>query len=287
MNNSFKATNEQVNQIKEHYKDYQIENDNPMFLFKAKTNNFSVFIYNNNTVLFQGKDASNEYIKWYMSEDEEVIDHVGSDEVGVGDYFGPIVVTASLVKKEDYEYLKFVGVRDSKQLSDKDILEIAPMIIPKIKSVTFVLSNNKYNEIHTDKDFNLNKIKAYLHNFVLYKLVHKEKFDGKIIIDQFCSEDLYYSYLRDYKTNDIQTNIYFTIKAENKYLAVACSSIIARYTFLKEIEKLEQEIGYKIPLGASSEVDKLGKRIVDEKGIGFLKNYVKFHFKNTEKILEM
>ena len=115
MNNSFKATNEQVNQIKEHYKDYQIENDNPMFLFKAKTNNFSVFIYNNNTVLFQGKDASNEYIKWYMSEDEDVIDHVGSDEVGVGDYFGPIVVTASLVKKEDYERAMFLVHRNTEE----------------------------------------------------------------------------------------------------------------------------------------------------------------------------
>ena len=58
MSNSFKATDEQVIQIKEHYKDYQIENDNQMFLFKAKTNTFNVFIYNNNTVLFQGKDAN-------------------------------------------------------------------------------------------------------------------------------------------------------------------------------------------------------------------------------------
>lgn len=287
MSNSFKATDEQVIQIKEHYKDYQIENDNQMFLFKAKTNTFNVFIYNNNTVLFQGKDANNELTKWYTPEDLEVIDHVGSDEVGVGDYFGPIVVTASLVKKEDYEYLKFIGVKDSKQLTDKDILEIAPMIIAKIKSVTFVLSNSKYNEIHSEKDFNLNKIKAYLHNFVLYKLVHKEKFEGKIIIDQFCSEDLYYSYLRDYKTKDIQTNIFFTIKAENKYLAVACSSIIARYTFLKEMEKIEQEIGCKIPLGAGSEVDKVGKKILKEKGSRFLKKYVKYHYKNTEKIMEM
>ena len=100
MNNSFKATDEQVYQIKEHYKDYQLENDNPMFLFKAKAETFNVSIYNNNTVLFQGKDANNEYLKWYTPEDFEVIDHVGSDEVGVGDYFGPIVVTASLVKKD-------------------------------------------------------------------------------------------------------------------------------------------------------------------------------------------
>ena len=32
------------------------------------------------------------------------------------------------------------------------------------------------------------------------------------------------------------------------------------------MEKIEQEIGCKIPLGAGSEVDKVGKKILKEKG---------------------
>ena len=77
------------------------------------------------------------------------------------------------------------------------------------------------------------------------------------------------------------------MKAENKYIAVACASIVARETFLKEIDKMSEELGYKIILGASNKVDELAKKILDEKGMDYLKQYIKFHFKNTQKILEM
>ncbi len=42
---------------------------------------------------------------------------IGSDEVGTGDYFGPIVVTAAYVKKEDIKYLESLGVKDSKKIN--------------------------------------------------------------------------------------------------------------------------------------------------------------------------
>ena len=105
-------------------------------------------------------------------------------------------------------------------------------------------------------------------------------------MDQFCSEDLYYNYLRDYKNENIVKNITFKTKAESKYLAVACASIVARDIFINEIEKLKEETGYNILLGADSKVDDLARKIYEEKGLDFLKNIVKFHFKNTEKILK-
>lgn len=285
MSNSFKSNINQVSSIVKYYNDIQCEIDDLNIMFKGKTEDFSVLIYSNYTVLFQGKKAHDEYLKWVKEENvEEFIDHVGSDEVGCGDYFGPIVVCATLIKKEDYGFLKEIGVKDSKQLNDNEIKRIASKIKDKIKSVTFTLSNEKYNQLYKTSNYNMNKIKAYLHNYVLYKIVNKNKFNGKIIVDQFCSEELYYNYLRDYKSNDIQTNISFTTKAENKYLAVACASIIARDTFLNEIEKISNETGYNILLGASNEVDKLAKKILDEKGLEYLSKYVKLNFKNTEKI---
>ena len=285
MSNSFKSYINQVSSIVKYYNDIQCEIDDLNIMFKGKTEDFSVLIYSNYTVLFQGKKAHDEYLKWVKEENiEEVIDHVGSDEVGCGDYFGPIVVCATLIKKEDYEFLKEIGVKDSKQLNDNEIKKIASKIKDKIKSATFILSNEKYNQLYKTNNYNMNKIKAYLHNYVLYKIVNKNKFNGKIVVDQFCSEELYYNYLRDYKSNDVQTNISFTTKAENKYLAVACASIIARDTFLNEIEKISKETGYNILLGASNEVDKLAKKILEEKGFEYLSKYVKLNFKNTEKI---
>lgn len=300
MANSFKADISTIEKIIEYYKDLQDETVNTNIYFKASCKQFSVIIYSNNTVLFQGKNAKDELARWTVLDDEQLsinleyeeviddeVDHIGSDEVGCGDYFGPVVVTSCFVKKENYHYLVDIGVKDSKKLSDEKVRELAKLIKDKVQSATFVLTNKKYNEIHSNNVYNLNKIKAYLHNFVLHKLTSKLDFKGRVVIDKFCEENKYFNYLKDYKTKDIQKDITFTIKAESKYIAVACASIIARDTFLNEIDKIKQETGYNIILGASSEVDKLAKQILDEKGMDYLSNYVKLHFKNTEKIKQM
>ena len=300
MANSFKADISTIEKIIEYYKYLQVETSNINVYFKASCKQFSVTIYSNNTVLFQGKEADTELKRWTVLEYEQPtldleyeeiiddeVDHIGSDEVGCGDYFGPVVVTSCYVSKENYHYLVDIGVKDSKKLTDEKVKELAKLIKDKVQSVTFILTNKKYNEIHNNSAYNLNKIKAYLHNFVLYKLRNKINFDGKIVVDQFCEENTYFNYLKDYKTKDIQTGITFTTKAESKYIAVACASIIARDTFLNEIEKIKEETGYNILLGANSEVDKLAKKILDEKGMDYLSNYVKLHFKNTDKIKQM
>ena len=301
MSNSIKLNDYQLNQVVNYYKEYAEPTDNDSILFRAKSKDFSIIIYKNLTCLFQGKNAQEELNKWKANEviqidlfkDEIELevnsnqDHIGSDEVGCGDYFGPVVVAASFVKEIDIQYLKDIGIKDSKQLTDTDIIKLAPLIKEKVKTITFVLSNKKYNELQEKGNYNLNKIKAYLHNFVLSKISKETSFDKLIVVDQFCSEELYYKYLLDYKSNDILRNIHFETKAENKYLAVACASIVARETFLKEIDKMNEELGYKIILGASSKVDELAKKILDEKGMDYLKQFVKYHFKNTQKILEM
>lgn len=302
MANSFKANQETIAKIIEYYRYLQDENisNNTSIYFKASCKDFTVLIYSTGTVLFQGKKAKEELKRWTILDEEQLsfdleyeqtiddeVDHIGSDEVGCGDYFGPIVVTSAYVKKENYHYLVDIGVKDSKKLTDEKIKELANLIKDKVTSVTFVLSNEKYNEIYGNNSYNLNKVKAYLHNFVLYKLTSKLDFKGQVIIDQFCEKNTYFNYLKDYKNDEIQKDITFTTKAESKYIAVACASILARNRFIEEIEKIRNETGYDIPLGAGEHVDQIAKQILDEKGIDFLRKYVKLHFKNTEKIKEM
>lgn len=284
MTSSFKISLEKLEEIKEYYKDYQIENNNDLVLYQFKYNNCNIMVYKSLSVVINGKDTLEEVKKW-KENSYKIIEHIGSDEVGCGDFFGPVVVSSAYVKEEDFELLESLGVNDSKKISDKTILQIAPIIIEKIKTVTFTLTINKYNEL-VAKGYNLNKIKAYLHNFVLEKIVSKNNFEGLIVVDQFCEERLYYQYLLDYKTKNIQKDIFFTTKAESQYLAVACASIVARYTFLKEIEKLSQELGYLIPLGAGKEVNEFAIKIAKEKGLDSLKKYSKHHFKNTNIVLE-
>ena len=130
----------------------------------------------------------------------------------------------------------------------------------------------------------MNKIKAILHNRVLYQLVNEEKpkYDY-IIVDEFAREQRYYYYLNDQKV--VQRGITFITKAEDKNMAVACGSIISRYIFLKEFDKMCDEIHIPLPKGAGKDVDKMGEEVVEKYGEEKLKEIAKLNFKNTERIL--
>ena len=207
---------------------------------------------------------------------------IGSDEVGTGDYFLPIVVTACFMDKVNIKFLESLKVHDSKKLTDKKILSIAPLIMKKIPYESIILSNKEYNE-WVNKGINMNKVKAIMHNKMLFKMKSKGFNYDKIIVDQFCLPGVYYNYLREVK--DKVTGITFMTKAEDKNLSVACASIISRYIFLKEQEKLEKSLGILIPKGAGIKVDEIGKELVKSKGKDVLNEISKISFKNTNRIL--
>ena len=291
----------------EFYEDKKRSKTPPYAIFQAEDNDTIITLYESGKAMFQGLSADIEASMWEMinndssnledffdeprkkekEEDREIpfnINSIGSDEVGTGDYFGPIVVSASYVSTDDIEFLTNLGVKDSKKLSDEKILEIVPKIVKRIKYKTIILSNKEYNKYHNE-DMNMNKIKAILHNKVLYNLTHENdiKYDY-IVVDQFESPKSYYNHLND--TDKIVKNITFITKAEDKCLSVACSSLISRYIFIKEIDKLGEKYGIFIPKGASSYVDDIAIKLVSKYGKNVLNDIAKLNFSNTKRILE-
>ena len=184
---------------------------------------------------------------------------IGSDEVGTGDYFGPIVVTAAYVAKENIPFLEELGVKDSKKLNDEKILEIVPKLIKKIPYYSIVLSNEKYN-LHRNEDINMNKMKAILHNQALAHLINEQTNIDYVVVDQFAKPYVYYNYLKD--AGNVVRNITFMTKAEDKCLSVACASLISRFIFLKEFRKLEDKVDAFLPKGAGEKVDEVALRLV-------------------------
>lgn len=282
-------------------------------IFQADEADTVVTLYTSNKVVFQGRSADidaamwkemeqhlnpNKKIELSNSEDKKKKDKldkqekfdpkvyysnsIGSDEVGTGDYFGPIVVAATYVAKENIPFLEELGVKDSKKLTDDKILEIVPKIIKKIPYECFIVNNKEYNEKYTS-DMNMNKIKAILHNKVLLKMSSKYQADY-IVVDQFAQPYVYYHYLKD--TNYLK-GITFMTKAEDKCLSVACASLISRYIFLKEFDKLGDSIDMFLLKGASNKVDEQGIKIVNQYGFDKLKEIAKLNFKNTERIKEL
>ena len=258
----------------DYYHSFEIEPTTPHIKYLFKTDLFTVTVYHNHKVLFQGEQGIQEYNEWakitgtpqeipkainqtaYMNEYYKS-NVIGSDEVGTGDYFGPVVVTAAFVGPKNYPFLKTYNIQDSKNISDDIILRIAPELIKEIPHHTLILNNIKFNDL-TKKGYNLNKIKAYLHNHALKKLTQKINHYDSIIVDQFCSEKNYYIYLED---QEVIANTNLIEKAESIHQSVAVAAIIARYTFLKEMDKLSEEIKIILPKGAGPQVDAIGKLI--------------------------
>ncbi|MGI6377647.1 MAG: ribonuclease HIII [Bacilli bacterium] len=285
---SWAIDEEILTKIKSFYADNQVENPNEYVIFMAKVKGCSITIYHSLQAVFQGKNAQSEAeifgydptVKWLYSSD-----HAGSDEVGTGDYFGPIVVVASYVKEENLEELNRLGIRDSKKLSDDFILTVGPKLIRKYPYSLMVLDNEKYNSL-IKKGWNMNSLKAALHNQALHLLRKKVK-DEEIpyfVVDQFTPAKNYYKYLEGQK--NIVNDIKFTTKGESKSPAVALASILARYVFLKKMEELAAYTGYVLPLGANEKVNQIIDRIVKEKGEAFLGKIAKINFKNTKKYQE-
>lgn len=296
----------------EFFREFKREKTPPYAVFQADDADCVVTLYESGKAVFQGISADISARMWVErekhlnplkqvettnSEKKEKKDKkdiyvdpkiyhsssIGSDEVGTGDYFGPIVVTATYVDKENIPWLEELGVKDSKKLTDDKILEIVPQIIKKIPYETLVFSNKEYNEKY-NSDINMNKIKAILHNKVLSKLTNKYNHDY-IIVDEFAKKYVYYSYLK--LVPNVVRNITFLTKGEDKHLSVACASLISRYIFIKEFDKLGEMVDEFLPKGASDKVDLIGLKIVKKFGFNKLKEIAKLSFKNTDKIKQL
>ena len=288
----FKVSPNLKNEIIEFYQDRALSNKPPYSEFQVKDIDCVTTLYESGKIMFQGigadieasywiererilnkRNVSSEIAKDLKKKDEKAKDlkdnrfkfvsTFGSVEVGTVDYFVPIVVTASYVDIKNKFKLEELGIKDSKKLTDEKILSIAPTLISLIPHTTFILNPKEYNEKGIT---NMNKVKAILHNKVLYSLINKDTYDYKyIVVDQFALPVKYFEHINNVPNK--VTNITLTTHAEDKCLSVAVSSIISRYIFLKEMDKLSDELSMPFLKGAGENVDKQGLDIVKKYGL--------------------
>lgn len=274
-------------------------------VFTAKIDGCVITAYKSGKVLFQGKNADAEVRKWESKGQKQGVKKttsqakthpfsppenisglsiIGSDEVGTGDYFGPITVSAAYVRKDQLDQLKQIGVKDSKHLNDNQIVQIAKEIRSLITYSLLILPNEKYNDLQ-QSGMSQGKMKALLHNQAINHVLEKikpEEPDG-FLIDQFVQPDIYFNHIRGKKMKMNKDRAFFATKAEGIHLSVAAASIIARYAFVKEFEKLSEAVGFTIPKGAGAQVDKAAAKLIQAEGMDSINQFAKVHFANTEK----
>src|SRR5699024_11687620 len=75
--------------------------------------------------------------------------HIGSDESGTGDYFGPVTAAAVYVPDTLIPVLKKMGIQDSKAIKDETIERLAHELMDvQINYYLMTILNVNYNQLH-------------------------------------------------------------------------------------------------------------------------------------------
>lgn len=280
---------QEIQALKQKFPQAIVRKTPPYAIYQIKTSDCMITAYESLKVVFQGVGAS-VYASAYQaipsktkkptSQQKSTFPQCGSDEVGTGDYFGPISVCATYVEEKNIPLLKSLKIQDSKAVNDDIIRKIAPTLMEVLPYSLLILDNAKYNQIHNTN--NMVAIKSKLHNQAFVHLRNKlNGLPSLCIIDQFVQGSSYYRYLSH--ESDVVSTIHFETKAENKYLSVACGSIIARYAFLKAFDNMSAHYDFVFLKGAGAKVDQNIREFVDRFGKEELNNVAKVHFINTTK----
>lgn len=260
-------------------------------LFSAKKKGVTCTLYKSGKLMVQGKEMA-PFIEFYLEPeilgsfefthgdiDIDCQSRIGIDESGKGDFFGPLCVAGVHAEGDEVLRLKKIGVKDSKAMTPAAIEKVSKLIRADYRHHIVKINPLKYNELH--KQFgNLNLLLAWGHATTIEHLVSKTGCHT-VIIDQFAAEHVVETAL---KRKHVDVTLSQRHRGEED-LVVAAASIVARQTFVDGLEKLSEELGVKLPKGASSITVEIGKKLVKQYGPEVLPKVAKVHFKTTNLIL--
>lgn len=262
----------------------------PYTVFSAKKKGISVTLYESGSLTVQGKEMK-PFLEFYLepeilkefhySHPEAHLDlsaHIGMDEAGKGDYFGPLCIAAVYADEEGIKKMLEIGVKDSKRISDPVILKVAKKIREAFPYTVIRLFPLKYNELHA-KFKNLNRLLGWAHASALGDL--SAKTGCKLaLLDQFAEKHVMENALKQKK---IDLDLRQKVRGEED-LVVAAASILARAAFLEGMKLLGEEHQMEFPKGASAQVITAAQKFVAKFGKEALSKVAKTHFKTTSQI---
>lgn len=245
------------------------------------------------TTVIQGNKESNLYRQvsgivfgedFFVKSSEEIdepVQYIGTDESGKGDYFGPLVIAGVYTDKNTLMKFKEIGIKDSKELSDKAIRQYAREIRNTVgnKFEIICITPPSYNKLY-ERIGNVNRILGWAHAKVLENLLERCS-ANEAISDKFGDENLI---LNSLQTKGKKILLHQYTKAE-RFTAVAAASILARDKFVYWFEEKIKVLKIKLPKGASAEVERVASKIIAEYGEKYLYDLVKVHFKTTKKLV--
>ena len=215
--------------------------------------------------------------------------HIGTDEAGKGDFFGPMVTAGVYVDARTAQILRTLGVRDSKLVNDRELRGLAANIrevVPDRQRAVLVLAPKRYNELYQQmrgEGKNLNTLLAWTHTRVIEDLIKSGLRPSFVLSDQFGDKRYIESrLLLDTRLSGIPVLQRHRAEAD---VGVAAASILARDAFLRWLDRASKTLGVTLPKGASPKVIEIGRLLVSRAGPDRLKEYAKVSFKTMQKVL--
>ena len=207
--------------------------------------------------------------------------HVGVDESGKGDVFGPLVIAAVVTTPDSANKLEKAGVKDSKQLDRHAIEALAKVIRQECEHVVIRLMPTEYNSAYREIGSNLNRLLAKQHAIAVRTLGERAAFDYAVS-DQFASDEAVLT--KAFRDEGVATRLIQRHQAESD-IAVAAASILARQAFVESVEALESISGCPLPLGSSSpKVRQTAEQIRRRRGSTILSQVAKSHFSTVSDL---
>lgn len=273
-----------------------------VFSFKAKSRGVNVVAYASGKVVVSGK-GTEDFVRDVLEPQitgvarlgyDAVLNpewfetHAGLDESGKGDLFGPVVSACVVAGKAAVEKWLAAGVRDSKQIaSDKKIFELEKMIRGTAGTTvkTAFARIEKYNTLYP-KFGNLNALLGHLHFLALREALAEVRERGAEtpawgLLDQFSKSPIVQ---RELARGGIDFDLRMRTKAESDPV-VAAASIVARAAYVRELERIGERAGTRIPKGSGSDAKKAAREIFRKFGAERFGEFVKLHFKTASEAM--
>jgi len=246
-------------------------------VFTVNTGVVEMTVFKNGTLVYKNTIEGEKLLREILLTEPGYDFFVGSDEAGKGEWYGPLVVVAAGAGPELLASLRQIGVRDSKTLSRTAIFEMAQKLtsLHRLRWKEVVLLPPKYNELYNQfraEGKTLNDLLAWAHSAALRSLLnHLAGKRTKVVIDKFDASKMD---LR-LKSVDLENvRVVQRTRGEDDPM-VATASIIAKWIFENEVDKLSGRLLLNLKKSSPGEVPK-------ER----LREIAKLHFQNVSAYLE-
>lgn len=261
-------------------------------LFQGRKKGITCTLYSSGKLTVQGSEMK-EFVEYYLEPEIlgkftlgyetlnlDLTPHMGVDESGKGDFFGPLCIAGVYGDEKAIQRLVELGVKDSKKLKDSSILKLASKIRQEMIHHVVKISPQKYNELYLSFG-NLNHLLGWGHATVIDYLSDKSGC-RKAVIDQFAAEQVVISALKKKKKTILLEQ---KTKAESDPV-VAAASILARAAFVEGLKQLEEKVGFPLPKGVSKGTKEAAEKVAKKHGKEALHMVAKVHFKTYLEIVE-